>query len=1291
MSHQSVRRPRRSIAAIAAAALVMTLMGAAPAAAAADGTTVPAATSSISGSVSDAATGAPIGNVSVTAIDHDGAQRGAAITDGQGVYSVEDLPAGDYRLSFSNDPGYDPTFFPTGSGLAEAQAVTLGEAEARTGVDVTLFARTVASADPESAAELPTDPEQAEVEVDAPGANEPEQDEPTEGSSAVEGSDEVAARVVAETEPMTTAATAGEWTVSGAVRDASGSPIEGVRVQVSGPDFTSVTTAPDGTYAAVVSYAGEYVVSFWMEGYVPQYYDRADFSQDSMAVMVSEADVSGIDAALSRGGTISGQIRDADGVPIVGASVSASTPDGRSSGYAQSDDQGRYVIDVLRNGSYIVSASASGSGFYTKYFPDADSRDGATPVDIVAEKIVEGVDVTLEQGSRASGSVTDSRGVPVSGGWVTARSSAASATTQVDSSGNFELSGLAPGVWTVSATGNSGAYLPGTATFSVPGDVTDLRIVLEDAAQLSGTVAWPSGTQASGAVVVARVLDDGSLEEVRSTYVYSPGSYSIGIIPEGSYVVFVNVGQFGLQFYDGATSVASATRVDLVAGETRTGVNFSVDREVNIRGTVGGDGPTPQGGALITAYLWDAGGWQPTATVTGWGAYSFEGWQMSSWGSVSGWGLPAGTYTVGFEAPGYCPQYYDGKRDLGSATQFALAPGESADQIDGSLSAACEQPAVVPGSPIIEGELRPGQTLRADAGDWSPQPVALAYQWFADGQPLAGETADTLVVTGEMVGAEVTVQVTGSRPGYTSATADSPGVVIVSNALSVGVPTIAGEPEAGETLTADPGEWGPAPVELAYQWFADDDAILGATSTELVLSQAEVGRMISVVVTGSKPGYTTESARSAPVGPVTGAPLLELVPGVVTVSGEARVGESLTADPGEWGPAPVALAYQWYVDGVAVAGATETVFAPRPGDVGAEVVVAVTGTKPGYNPAVRQASGGVVEPGVLDSSTPVISGEVEVGAVLTASAGEWGPSPVDLAYQWYADGALIDGATAETWEVAPATVGAMISVVVTGSKPGYTSGSRESDAVGPVALGSIVAAEVTVSGVPRVGEPLVASTDPWGPAPVELTYQWMRDDVPIEGATDSTFTPESEDVGSLISVVVTGTKPGYESATRAASAAGPVGVVVRLSTDTVVVGGEVTVFGYGFAPNEPVTVTLHSTPTTIGGGEADGDGNVEIVVTIPVGTTIGAHEIELAGDESERSGRAPLSVTAAGAGGGDHGGGTTGQPGVTKPGAGSSPLPATGGEIPTGVILFGVLLLLGGAAVIGRRRQREGA
>lgn len=172
-----------------------------------------------------------------------------------------------------------------------------------------------------------------------------------------------------------------------------------------------------------------------------------------------------------------------------------------------------------------------------------------------------------------------------------------------------------------------------------------------------------------------------------------------------------------------------------------------------------------------------------------------------------------------------------------------------------------------------------------------------------------------------------------------------------------------------------------------------------------------------------------------------------------------------------------------------------------------------------------------------------MTGSVKVGARLTASPGTWGPAPVTLRYQWLRAGVAILGATSATYVQTPADKGKALSVRVTGSKTGYGTVARTSRATGLLAAGTLTGPAPTVTGTAREGFRLTANPGTWGPAPVTLSYQWLRDGVPIGGATGQAYMLAGADAGKSISVRVTGAKTGYAALTKTSAALG-------VSTDT---------------------------------------------------------------------------------------------------------------------------------------------
>jgi hypothetical protein len=82
---------------------------------------------------------------------------------------------------------------------------------------------------------------------------------------------------------------------------------------------------------------------------------------------------------------------------------------------------------------------------------------------------------------------------------------------------------------------------------------------------------------------------------------------------------------------------------------------------------------------------------------------------------------------------------------------------------------------------------------------------------------------------------------------------------------------------------------------------------------------------------------------------------------------------------------------------------------------------------------------------------PSIKGTAKVGSTLTAEPGAWSPSGLHFAYQWYANGTKIKGATHATLKLASAQRGKAITVDVTGSRTGYRTESATSSPTAKVA------------------------------------------------------------------------------------------------------------------------------------------------------------------------------------------------------------------------------------------------
>jgi|SRR5687767_14491417 len=168
-------------------------------------------------------------------------------------------------------------------------------------------------------------------------------------------------------------------------------------------------------------------------------------------------------------------------------------------------------------------------------------------------------------------------------------------------------------------------------------------------------------------------------------------------------------------------------------------------------------------------------------------------------------------------------------------------------------------------------------------------------------------------------------------------------------------PTISGTPQVGQTLTANNGTWTNSPTAFAYQWLrcnAGGSAcvnVANGTQKTYTLVGADAGRTMRVRVTATNAdgSASEQSEQTTVVAPATSTagPRNTSPP---TISGTPRVGQTLTANEGEWTANPTGFSYQWQRCDADVAtcssvtGATAKTYPVRLVDLGFRLRVAVT-------------------------------------------------------------------------------------------------------------------------------------------------------------------------------------------------------------------------------------------------------------------------------------------------------------------------------------------------------------
>jgi hypothetical protein len=255
----------------------------------------------------------------------------------------------------------------------------------------------------------------------------------------------------------------------------------------------------------------------------------------------------------------------------------------------------------------------------------------------------------------------------------------------------------------------------------------------------------------------------------------------------------------------------------------------------------------------------------------------------------------------------------------------------------------------------------------------------------------------------------------------------------------------------------------------------------------------------------------------------TGAPL---------ITGSPSKGQTLSVDTSGISDLDGlgAFSYQWLRDGATIQSATTSTYALVQADVGHQISVRVS-YKDGFvgggktESLTSAATSTITAVNSAPTGTPVIDGTAAEGSLLTANTA--GISDTDgvgtLSFQWLRNGQAITGANASTYQLAQADVDTNITLKVTYLDGGGTTETLTSAAKGPVTnVNDLPTGKVTVQGDAAVGKTLTANTstlsdeDGLG----TLSYQWLRDNSAITGATSSTYVVVAQDDDHRISVRV---------------------------------------------------------------------------------------------------------------------------------------------------------------------------
>jgi hypothetical protein len=411
-------------------------------------------------------------------------------------------------------------------------------------------------------------------------------------------------------------------TISGTVTDAaSHAPVHLYRVcafSLVGDTSRCVQTATNGTYKIGGLSTGEYQVGFGSSefpeaGYLGTFYGGSPDRAGAAHVGVTAgSEVGGIDAAIEKGGTISGHVTAAIGGEPVRAVQACAFSGGKSVGLCDlTDAEGNYTIAALPQGSYAVEF-APGGGFETafitvdknqmsQFYHGVASEAEATPVVSGPGTAVTGIDAETHDGGGIAGAIMGPLGEPLRGVTaciVSSGEALGGRCAQSDKTGRYEIEGLRPGSYFVrflgAGAGNgrgelSGGYFDDVQNFSEAQAVEVIGTAVREGIDahlipggtIEGTVVDAyDDTPIFGASVCAVPVaaPEGNCVETDGS-----GGYSMNV-PSGAFQVEfslsyweeVEVEEFTTQYFDGAASPAAANTISVGSGATVAGIDASV-------------------------------------------------------------------------------------------------------------------------------------------------------------------------------------------------------------------------------------------------------------------------------------------------------------------------------------------------------------------------------------------------------------------------------------------------------------------------------------------------------------------------------------------------------------------------------------------------------------------------------------------------------------------------------------------------------------------------------------------
>lgn len=392
----------------------------------------------------------------------------------------------------------------------------------------------------------------------------------------------------------------------------------------------------------------------------------------------------------------------------------------------------------------------------------------------------------------------------------------------------------------------------------------------------------------------------------------------------------------------------------------------------------------------------------------------------------------------------------------------------------------------------------------------------VVYHFFADGEFLESNSDGVLVLGQSHVDQRISVEARYIDGQGTEESVSSAATQRVSNVNdpAEGTVTVTGDVAQGTTLTASASITDEDGFEsVLFRWFADDETIAGATTSEFTPGQEHVGQSLSVEAY-FEDNYGSDESLSVDIGVVEN--VNDPVTGSVVIVGLAEQGNTLQADVSLSdldGLGDIEL--QWFANGVAIEGATGEFLELTEAEVGHTISVQA-GYTDGFGAEesmLSAATAAVVNVNDTPEGVVLIEGRAQEGETLDAVVQlDDADGLGNFSYQWLANGQAIDGATAARYIPIESNIGAELTVIVTYVDGHGTEETVTSAPTLPVLDDNFAATgEVTINGDAVQGNTLTVShtLEDLDGIPGDIEFAWFASGRLLDATGDSLFLDQS--------------------------------------------------------------------------------------------------------------------------------------------------------------------------------------